>query len=102
MAARTRVKTSKHVYFFFRSGKDHIPESYDELKRIAKEYVEGPDPLPYRDDDGNIVSLTPEEEERWKAFTSRKQGRRQAIPNGGDGSNAAATVEEIDKDTLPF
>ena len=97
-----RVKTSKHVYFFYRSGKDHIPESYDELKRIAKEYVEGPDPLPYRDDDGNIVSLTPEEEERWKAFTSRKQGRRQAIPNASDGNNAAATVEEIDKSDLPF
>lgn len=98
-----RVKTSKHVYFFFRSGKDHIPESYDELKRIAKEYVEGPDPLPYRDDDGNIVTLTTEEEERWKAFTSRKQGRRQAIPNGSDSNNnAAATVDEIDKSSLPF
>ena len=98
-----RVKTSKHVYFFFRSGKDHIPENYDELKRIAKEYVEGPDPLPYRDDDGNIVTLTTEEEERWKAFTSRKQGRRQAIPNGSDSSNnAAATVDEIDKSSLPF
>lgn len=98
-----RVKTSKHVYFFFRSGKDHIPESYDELKRIAKEYVEGPDPLPYRDDDGNIVTLTTEEEERWKAFTSRKQGRRQAVPNGSDSNNnAAATVDEIDKSSLPF
>ncbi len=98
-----RVKTSKHVYFFFRSGKDHIPENYDELKRIAKEYVEGPDPLPYRDDDGNIVTLTTEEEERWKAFTSRKQGRRQAIPNGSDSNNnAAATVDEIDKSSLPF
>lgn len=98
-----RVKTSKHVYFFFRSGKDHIPENYDELKRIAKEYVEGPDPLPYRDDDGNIVTLTTEEEERWKAFTSRKQGRRQAVPNGSDSNNnAAATVDEIDKSSLPF
>lgn len=98
-----KVKTSKHVYFFFRSGKDHVPESYDELKRIAKEYVEGPDPLPYRDDDGNIVTLTTEEEERWKAFTSRKQGRKQAIPNGSDSSNnAAATVDEIDKSSLPF
>lgn len=98
-----KVKTSKHVYFFFRSGKDHVPESYDELKRIAKEYVEGPDPLPYRDDDGNIITLTTEEEERWKAFTSRKQGRRQAIPNGSDSSNnAAATVDEIDKSSLPF
>lgn len=98
-----KVKTSKHVYFFFRSGKDHIPESYDELKRIAKEYVDGPDPLPYRDDDGNIVTLTTEEEERWKAFTSRKQGRRQAIPNGSDSNNnAAATVDEIDKSNLPF
>lgn len=98
-----RVKTSKHVYFFFRSGKDHIPESYDELKRIAKEYVEGPDPLPYRDDDGNIVTLTPEEEERWKAFTSRKQGRRQQMPNGNaEGSSTAGMVAGMDKSDLPF
>lgn len=98
-----KVKTSKHVYFFFRSGKDHVPESYDELKRIAKEYVDGPDPLPYRDDDGNIVTLTTEEEERWKAFTSRKQGRRQGGgQNNSDGNNAADMVAGMDKDCLPF
>ena len=50
-----------------------------------------------------IVALTTEEEERWKAFTSRKQGRRQGMPNGSDSNNnAAATVDEIDKSSLPF
>lgn len=99
-----RVETSKHVFFFFRSGKDSIPESYDELKRMAKEYVDGPDPLPYRDDDGNIVSLTPDEEERWKNFVSRKQGRRTANNNqvnNGNGSDASM-VPDVPQEDLPF
>lgn len=96
-----RVETSKHVFFFYRSGKDTVPEDYEELKRRAKEYVEGPDPLPYRDDDGNIVTLTTEEEERWKNFVSRRQGRR-AANSQSNNNTAASMVEEINKDDLPF
>ena len=55
------------------------------------------------DDDGNIVTLTTEEEERWKAFTSRKQGRRQQMPNGNtEGSSTAGMVAGMDKSDLPF
>ena len=52
------------MFFFYRPGKDVIPKDYKELKRIAKAFAEQPDPLPYRDDDGNIVQLTDEEKER--------------------------------------
>ena len=97
-----KVETSKHVYFFFRSGKDHIPDNYDDLKRMAKEYVEGPDPLPYRDDDGNIVTLTTEEEERWQIFVSRRQGRRTGNQNANNGSNLAEQVPKMEDNGLPF
>ena len=97
-----KVETSKHVYFFFRSGKDHIPDNYDDLKRMAKEYVEGPDPLPYRDDDGNIVTLTTEEEERWQTFVSRRQGRRTGNQSVNNGSNLAEQVSKMEDNGLPF
>ena len=96
------VQTSKHVFFFYRPGKDTIPTDYKELKRIAKEFVEGPDPLPYRDDDGNIVTLTQEEEDRWNAYQKRKQGRFAASQNAQNSTTAAATVSGIDKSDLPF
>lgn len=96
-----RVETSKQVFFFFRMGKDNIPKDYEELKRIAKEYVEGPDPLPYRDDDGNIISLTPEEEERWNNFVFRRQGRRHNN-DGNNANGAAGMVAGLPKEDLPF
>ena len=95
------VQTSKHVFFFYRPGKDTIPTDYKDLKRIAKEFVEGPDPLPYRDDEGNIVTLTQEEEDRWNAYQKRKQGRFVAAPNAQN-DNSAAMVSGIDKSDLPF
>ncbi len=99
-----RIETSSHVFFFYRPGKDPIPKDYSELKRIAKEYAESPDPMPYRDDDGNIVSLTMEEEERWKSFVSRRQGRRSSSAgnNGNTPGSGADMVSQIDKSDLPF
>ena len=95
------IQTSKHVFFFYRPGRDTIPTDYSELKRIAKEFAEAPDPLPYRDDDGNIVQLTQEEEDRWNAYQKRKQGRFASAQNAQNIS-AAATVDSIDKSNLPF
>ena len=95
------MKTSKHVFFFYRPGKDAIPENYEELKRIAHEYSERPDPLPYRDENGDIVQLSTEEQERWESNKTRKQGRR-AANNNGNGSNGAAMVQDIPKNDLPF
>ena len=95
------IQTSKHVFFFYRPGRDTIPTDYAELKRIAKEFAEAPDPLPYRDDDGNIVQLTQEEEDRWNAYQKRKQGRFASAQNAQN-SSTEATVDSIDKDTLPF
>ena len=64
--------------------------------------TEGPDPLPYRDDEGNIVTLTQEEENRWNAYQKRKQGSFAASQNAQNGNTAAATVSGIDKSDLPF
>lgn len=94
------LQTSKHVFFFFRPGKDAIPKDYRELKRIAKLYVEQPDPLPYRDDDGNIVQLTDEEKERWENNKTRKQGRRMSAP--ATTNNTVAKVPDIKEEDMPF
>ena len=90
------MQTSKHVFFFYRPGKDVIPKDYRELKRIAKQYAEQPDPLPYRDDDGNIIVLTDEEKERWESNKTRKQGRRMELPA------AATTFPNVAEKNLPF
>ena len=92
------MQTSKHVFFFYRPGKDAIPKDYRELKRIAKEYAERPDPLPYRDDDGHIITLTEEEKERWENNKIRKQGRRMAPP----AANNTTAVLDIKEEDMPF
>ena len=92
------LQTSKHVFFFYRPGKDVIPKDYRELKRIAKEYAERPDPLPYRDDDGHIITLTVEEKERWENNKIRKQGRRMA-PSMANNTTAVPDIKEED---MPF
>ena len=73
-----------------------IPKDYKELKRIAKAFAEQPDPLPYRDDDGNIVQLTDEEKERWENNKTRKQGRRMAPPVSTIGTTAVLDIKEED------
>ena len=92
------LQTSKHVFFFYRPGKDAIPKDYKELKRIAKAFAEQPDPLPYRDDDGNIVQLTDEEKERWENNKIRKQGRRMAPLV----ANNTTAVQDIKDEDMPF
>ncbi len=94
------LQTSKHVFFFYRPGKDAIPKDYRELKRIAKAFAEQPDPLPYRDDDGNIVHLTDEEKERWENNKTRKQGRRMSATAATN--NTTASVPDINEEDMPF
>lgn len=94
------LQTSKHVFFFYRPGKDVIPKNYRDLKRIAKQYAEQPDPLPYRDDDGKIVTLTDEEKERWENNKMRRQGRRLVMPAAT--STTAPTLPDIKEEDLPF
>lgn len=97
------LQTSCHVFFFFRPGKDEVPKDYKELKRIAREYAERPDPLPYRDDDGNIVTLTDEEKERWESNKTRKQGRRMALPAAATAATTATAVTpDANEDNMPF
>lgn len=94
------MQTSKHVFFFFRPGKDEIPKDYKELKRIARAYSEKPDPLPYRDDDGNVVTLTDEEKERWENNRTRKQGRR--VASQQTTTTTTTTIPDISENDLPF
>lgn len=97
------LQTSCHVFFFFRPGKDEVPKDYKELKRIAREYAERPDPLPYRDDDGNIVTLTDEEKERWESNKTRKQGRRMAPPAVATAATTATAITpDANEDNMPF
>lgn len=97
------LQTSCHVFFFFRPGKDEVPKDYKELKRIAREYAERPDPLPYRDDDGNIVTLTDEEKERWESNKTRKQGRRMALPVVATAATTATAITpDANEDNMPF
>ena len=95
------LQTSKHVFFFYRPGKDAIPKDYRELKRIAKQYAEQPDPQPYRDDDGNIIQLTDEEKERWENNKTRKQGRRMA-PFVATNSTTVSVPDIKDEENMPF
>lgn len=94
------MQTSCHVFFFFRPGKDEIPKDYKELKRLAREYAERPDPLPYRDDDGNIVTLTDEEKERWENNRTRKQGRR--VIQQSNNQTTTTNVPQINEEDMPF
>ena len=91
------LQTSKHVFFFYRPGKDEIPKSYRELKRIARTFAEMPDPLPYKDDEGNPVMLTDEEKERWENYRTRKQGMRIA-----NNQIATTNVPTVNAKDLPF
>ncbi len=94
------LQTSKHVFFFYRPGKDKVPKDYKELKSIARKFAEQPDPLPCRDEDGKIVKLTDEEQTRWDNFMSRKQGKRMVISNTDN--QAAQSVAQIKEEDLPF
>lgn len=94
------LQTSKHVFFFYRPGKDKVPKDYKELKSIARKFAEQPDLLPCRDEDGKIVKLTDEEQTRWDNFMSRKQGKRMVISNTDN--QAAQSVAQIKEEDLPF
>ena len=94
------MQTSCHVFFFFRPGKDEVPKDYKELKRLAREYAACPDPLPYRDDDGNIVTLTDEEKERWENNRTRKQGRR--VIQQSNNQTTTTNVPQINEEDMPF
>lgn len=94
------LQTSKHVFFFYRPGKDPIPADYKELKKTAKEYAERPDPLPYLNEDGNLVTLTEEEKERWENNKTRRQGRRATSLPAAE--TAASAIDKIKDEDLPF
>lgn len=62
--------SSQTVCYFYRAG-DPIPKNYDQLKKENRVLGNLPDPMPYRDSDGNIVVITEEEKALSKAGPSR-------------------------------
>ena len=95
-----RLTRSEHVVYFYRTAKDAIPANNDELMRLYDQFVLQPDPAPILDDHDEPVVLTPEEEQRWRNYLDRFQGKRVNLsqPLSATVSNATETKEE----DLPF
>ena len=68
--------------------------------RLYDQFVLQPDPAPILDDHDEPVVLTPEEEQRWRNYLDRFQGKRVNLsqPLSATVSNATETKEE----DLPF
>lgn len=72
---RELVRT-EHAVYFYRKGKDAIPENNDALMEHYQKFVSLPDPAPVLDEDGKVVALTDEEKERWRNYLDAKQRKR--------------------------
>lgn len=98
-----RVLTqSQSCLFFCRKGQE--PKDYEEVRRICRDYAAQEDPEPYLDIDGNPVTLTEEEQEKWDAYLDMKQGRKRSYQKSGEAASAASGNDgnkEV-KDDLPF
>lgn len=95
------LQTSYHVFFFYRPGIDNVPIDYAELKRVARSFSQQPDPLPYRDDSGNLIQLTVEEKERWENNRIRRQGRKILTPTS-ETTAVVAGIPQTTENDLPF
>ena len=96
---------TEHAVYFYRIGKDQIPANNDELMKQYAVFITQPDPAPITDDNGNIVTLTEEEQARWRSYLDSRQRKRvaggSAVPTAAtatDGSPSAPPQEE----DLPF
>lgn len=84
------VKGGQCVIFIFKADDPDIPKTFEELKARHFAFMDAnKDPDPVLDEQGNVVSLTEEESERWKAYVDFKQGKRSSpgfsgtFPMGG-------------------
>lgn len=105
-AIRELVRT-EHAVYFYRTGKDAIPANNDELMAVYNKFLTLPDASPILDDQGNVVALTPVEQERWRNYLDSKQRKRPtlsatpAIPASVTSSGSTATNAPPDEE-LPF
>lgn len=94
------LESSQYVVFFYRIGKDKIPADNAELKAVYRDFLRRPDPAPILDEDGNAVTLSDDEQRRWRDYKDRKQGKR--ILQAPAAQGAAAPVVQQDDEDLPF
>lgn len=73
------LEQSQYVVFFYRTT-DVVPADRDELMQRYREYCNRPDPAPILDENGDAVTLTEEERQRWRDYKDRKQGKRTMPP----------------------
>lgn len=92
-----QLEQSQYVVFFYRSGKDKIPADREELMTHYKDFIKQPDPAPFRDENGDVVALTEDEQQRLQDYQDRRQGKkRYAAPQP-----ETAPAKPQDED-LPF
>ena len=92
--------------YFYRTGKDAIPANNDELMAVYNKFLTLPDASPILDDQGNVVALTPVEQERWRNYLDSRQRKSPtlsdtATPASVTSSGSAATNAPPDEE-LPF
>lgn len=100
---RELVRT-EHAVYFYRTGKDEIPANNDELMRRYEKFIQQPDPAPILDESGNPVTLSIEEQERWRNYLDGRQRKRSQSPLPTS-SGAVATVPDAFasvQEDLPF
>ena len=100
---RELVRT-EHAVYFYRSGKDTIPANNDELMKAYEAFLAQPDPAPITDDNGHIVALTEEEQQRWRSYLDGRQRKRAsgAAPATPTAATATPASSDPPNDDLPF
>lgn len=87
---------TEHAVYFYRNGKDEIPANNDALMQKYAKFVQQPDPAPIRDEQGNIVALTEDEQTRWRNYLDGRQRKRTGAAIAG----TATTQPNLDD--VPF
>ncbi len=96
---RELVRT-EHAVYFYRQGKDPIPANNNELMKVYNRFVTQPDPAPITDDNGNVVTLTEEEQTRWRNYLDGKQRKR--VGGTALAAAASATTASPPEEDMPF
>ena len=96
---------TEHAVYFYRTGKDAIPANNDELMKQYTSFLSQPDPAPILDEQGNVVVLSPEEQERWRNYLDGRQRKRASLspvtPPGA--ATTASTSQPYEKEEdMPF
>lgn len=99
------LQRTEHAVYFYRQGKDSIPENNDELMKVYTHFLSLPDPTPIVDDEGNVVSLSLEEQERWRNYLDSRQRKRAQISAPASpvsGNPTPGTPVDPSQEDLPF